>query len=119
MAPEQWVQVLARKKEALSKAKIVMPDETKDFETFQLFLSRLCIDFASRGVAKFVSQMLAPSFDHIRSFAQAINAATQSINYAPFIWAGLQVVLEVGPTINVSTGLRHILILMPVRMPIR
>jgi hypothetical protein len=95
MNASKWAEILERKKDALSKAKIPTSMETQDFDQFEKFLERLCTQYTSKGASKFVRERLAPSFEHVKSFAAAINSATQSMLYASVIWGGLQVVLEV------------------------
>lgn len=94
MTSTEWSQILERKVQALSKANITLPQNTRDYDTFQAYVTQLHSDFASKRVAKFVNERLAPHLDHVRSFTHAINSATQSVDYAPFIWAGLQAVIE-------------------------
>lgn len=95
MATSHWESVFNRKSAELAKIRIPASTNIHDFTQFEAFLDDLCKRYLAKGVTKLVNEKLAPHFDHMRSFTNAVSSATQGSAYAALAWAGLQTALEV------------------------
>jgi hypothetical protein len=67
----------------------------KDFKEFEASLTHICNKYAQKNVSKFISDKLAPHFDHIKSFTSAVSSSAQANVCAMLLWGALQVVIEV------------------------
>jgi hypothetical protein len=98
-----WATIAHQKKAELQKLKIPANVNIENFDQFNKCLENLCKTYAGKGLARFVRDRLSPILDHVRSFAGAINAASQTNEISGLVWSGLQVVIEV---IVLSLGFR-------------
>ena len=102
MANQHWRKLVTENKarfEAENGATLV---DLPDFVAFESALEIMYAKYSAKPVSTVVREKLAPHFDHIRSFERAISASSQSADAASLIWGGLQMVLEVSFSANVT-----------------
>lgn len=88
-----WQQLYDEKRRVVERpdgSKVVTPD----FATFQLAMQTMAVDYASKGLPKFLSK-LYPKLEHIKSLQAAVSSMTQANMVSTLVWGALQIFLEV------------------------
>lgn len=67
---------------------------THDFSSFQKSVENMTVRYSGTTVSKCIAS-ITPTFDHIKSFTNALNALTQIADGATLTWGVLQIVMEV------------------------